>query len=94
MALKYRIVYNENSKPRRTHTQHTTVKHLIPGILVALIIAFLAISPHRSKFVQLLLPGDPTVTTNALQEFSNTLSRGESLSSALDVFCETVMEQR
>ena len=94
MALKYRIEYNVNSKPSKSRTNHTLAKYLIPGLLAALIIVILAISPHQAKFLQLILPGDPTVTTNALQEFSNTLSRGESLSSALDVFCEAIMEQR
>lgn len=94
MALRYRIVYSANSQLCKSKKRHTKTKYVISGLLAVFITIILAISPYRAKFIHFILPGDPVVTTNALQKLSETLGRGESLSNALDAFCETIMDER
>ena len=94
MSLRYRIIYDKNSKYSIKRAHPFKLKYLISGCFILLIIAVLLIPSYRTKICEKLLPGGSVVTTNALQEFSNTIDRGESLSNALDAFCETIMDAR
>ena len=94
MSLKYRIVYDDHSKYIKQRKTTPNAKIYIPSLLLILIVLMLLFSPYQASIYEFFLPGDAKVTTNALYEFSAMLDRGETLTNALDTFCETIMFNR
>lgn len=92
MALKYRIQYDKISPHKHNADCKKTVRFLYILLIFAVII-LLVISPSgKLRPHNLLLPGDPNITSKALRELSVSLDRGEELFDALDAFCQTIMD--
>lgn len=94
MALKYRIEYD-------TYTRYQTGKagkglkmFCLYSLILASIILMLVYAPNSSFLYRLILPGEPAVTADALEQMSREISSGAALSEALDVFCVAVMDAR
>ena len=94
MALKYRIEYGNYSRYQKSKTFKMLTSYLCPLILCVALLLYIAYSHYPSQIYELILPGDPAVTTDAFRQLSESLDRGEALSDALDVFCETIMDAR
>lgn len=94
MALKYRIVYGSYSRYQKRSIFNKPIQYLFPLLLCAAFVLCLVYSPDHSKYYELLLPGDPAVTTDAFRQLSDAIRSGETFIDALDVFCETVMDVR
>ena len=94
MAVKYRIEYEGYSLYPKKNTLARILLHLLPWLACASIIALLFYLPEEAKLRDLLLPGDPAVTTDAFVQLSESLDQGESLSAALDVFCHAILDVR
>lgn len=94
MSLKYRIVYDNHPKYSKKHNVSIKTRHYVSTLIIILIALSLLFSPFVTHIYDIILPGNPDVTRNALHEFSNTIDRGESLVSALDVFCNAIISNR
>ena len=94
MSLKYRIVYDTSPRYKNRTILQRCTPYLLPLLLCAVFIYCLLTSSDPTKFHNLLLPGDPAVTIHAFQQLSEEISNGETVSNALGVFCETVLEVR
>lgn len=94
MALKYRIVYNSCPRYEKNYKIKRIPIHLLAITLVIILGFFLTCSADRLKLYEIMLPGDPVVTTNALHQFSDAVDQGMSLSEALDAFCSTIMNDQ
>ena len=94
MALKYRIEYGNYSRYQKSNTFKMLAHYLCPVILCVALLLYIGYSHNLSQIYELILPGDPAVTTDAFRHLSESLDRGEALSDALDVFCETIMDTR
>lgn len=63
------------------------------AILIAiLILTLIGVTDSYNILRQALLPGDPNVTFNALQDFSNSVKAGESVSDSITAFCREIIE--
>jgi hypothetical protein len=94
MPLKYRVTYDEFPKYQKTTVISKLKPYILPSIVSIGLLLYLLLSPNSSKLNGFFLPGDPSVTTDALCQLSEAVGRGEPLVDALDVFCETVMAVR
>lgn len=94
MALKYRIVYDDYSQYKKTFRQTKFPRALLTLLLCSAIILLMISTNGDHSILEMLLPGDPSVSAKAFLNLSEDLSRGEAISSALDAFCETIMYTR
>ena len=92
MALKYRIIYNSCPRYEKKNKAKRTIRHLLVITLAIVLVFYLTCSSERLKLYELILPGDPVVTTTALHQLSNAVDQGLPLSDALDAFCNTIMD--
>ena len=91
MAMKYRIEYDEFSR-YQNKSGFSRLKTYIVGVALCVVLAVLLLYPPAlGVLYDLILPGNPTVTISALQELSEALDDGASLSDAVDVFCHAVI---
>ena len=60
-------------------------------ILSALLIAVCIVPQFRVYLRDLILPGDPAVTADALEEMVDAIGRGESVQAALTEFCRDIL---
>ena len=90
--MSYQIIYD--SKDRHIANKQKKRRHtgLIVCILGILVLGILRFSSWGSALWQYMIPGDPEVTTEAFQNFSVSLQNGQSLSDAVFVFCNTVIQ--
>ena len=90
--MSYQIIYDSkdkhiaNKQNRRRHTGLTVC------ILSILILGILRISGWGDALWQYMIPGDLAITTEAFQNLSDSLQNGQSLSDAVFVFCDTVIQ--
>ena len=90
--MSYQIVYDSkdmhiiNKPKKRSHTG------LVVCILGILMLGILRFTSWGNAIWQYMIPGDPVVTTEAFQNLSDSLQNGRSLSEAVFVFCETVIQ--
>ena len=61
-------------------------------LIVILILALIGATDGYSILRQALLPGDPDVTINALQDLSNGMKSGESFRDSITAFCREIVE--
>lgn len=94
MALKYRIEYGNSSRHPKNKTFKILAPYLCPLILCGALLLYTVYSHNSPRIYELFLPGDPAITTDAFRQLSESLGRGDALSDALDVFCETIMDAR
>lgn len=94
MALKYKIVYGNDTRYRQPRRIHTVARYLAAVFLCIVVVILAVLPPVKNKLYDLFLPGSPAVTSDALCQLAEALGRGEALTDALDVFCNTVMETR
>lgn len=92
MALKYRIDYGSYSRYKKCNLRNRFRLYVPLLLICAVLVFYYFYSPSDANICEVILPGDPIVTTDAFQRLYNALSRGEALTDALDVFCKTVME--
>lgn len=94
MSVKYRIEYETYSVYQKTRGFGKIPWQMITLFLCVAGVSLLLYLPTSIKLRDLFLPGDPAVTADALRELSNALDNGTSLSSAMDVFCDAIMDVR
>ena len=94
MARKYQIVYDSYARYEKRNIHKKILPYLRPSMLCIAFILSLCCSPKAINLRELLIPGDRSITTEAFQQLTEAIKSGETLSHAVDVFCETVMEQR
>jgi hypothetical protein len=92
MALKYTIVYGDYSRYHQKRSNKKLARNLSKLLLSIAFVTFVVCSPVKNKLYNLFLPGEPTVTMDALNHFVEALDSGETLLDAFDVFCQTVMD--
>lgn len=90
--MSYQIIYDSkdmhiaNKRKKRRHTG------LMVCILSILMLGILRISGWGETLWQYMIPGDPEITAEAFQNLSDSLQNGHSLSDAVFVFCNTVIQ--
>lgn len=94
MARKYQIVYDSYACYEKKKIAKHFLAYLFPLLLCIIFISYLAHTEKDINIPKLLMPGDASITTAAFQQLTEAIKSGETLSEALDVFCETVMEHQ
>lgn len=91
--MGYRIDYPQGSKTQR---QKAPSSRVIPFTILFFLLFLLCTirfwQQGAETLREFLLPGDPVVTAAALQDFTQALKAGESLSHAFTVFCQQVID--
>ena len=90
--MSYQIVYGSEKKPPEHPGKHSLRTSLAAGILLIVLVGTLRFTGIGTMLWQKLIPGDPEVTTAAFQNMTEYLRNGRSISDAVVVFCETVIE--
>ena len=92
--MGYRVDYSPVRKVR--NAEKRTLRLPALTMLFFLLFVFLVLSfwPRGSVLLrEILIPGDPDITVQALEAFARNLRSGEELSGALEVFCRTIVKE-
>ncbi len=97
--MGYQISYCQTGMKKRKKWRIPEFKinktHLLGGCCVLLCILLLTVSviPQFRLFLRnLILPGDPDVTANALEQMVDAIGAGESVQTALTEFCRNILK--
>lgn len=83
--MGYRITYGEQTRKR------LPVRHVALGCLAVLAVLALILPSGREVIRDILLPGDPAVTLDALHGMAEDLSQGISIGEAVTTFCGEII---
>lgn len=90
--MSYQIIY----QPENLHiTKKNKKQHNfwpMVCVIIVLIFGFLHFSGWGDVLRQYMTPGDPDVTAAAFQNMTDSLQQGQTVSDAISVFCETVLQ--
>ena len=86
--MGYRIAYD----PSRKEKFYTTKSKRVPRWLIMAILTAGAIAVFGDHIAELLLPGDPQVTSAALSTLVEDLRAGDTFSDAITAFCTHIVE--
>ena len=91
--MGYRVEYGPVKKVRGLERRISRVSSLIA---VCLLLFFLLVGyfwPEGADVLQkLVFPGDPVVTASALEDLTENLRSGDSLSECMSTFCVQILE--
>ena len=89
--MAYKIEYGAADEPLK---QKTRMRNFgIVALILVLVIAAVAVKSIGLPFVQeVLLPGDPAVTTLALDALAEDIREGVSIIKALETFCKEIVD--
>ena len=90
--MSYQIIYDSPKEYIESTGRKNARTGLTVGILAILALCVLRISGLGTALWQALIPGDPAVTAAAFQNMTSGLQNGQSISDAIFVFCETVIQ--
>lgn len=94
MAVKYRIEYDIYDQYQKKSRFKKLYKGLFTVLLLGTVLMLIFWTPAMNVVQEVLVPGDFTVTTDALQQMSDALDTGASFADAMDVFCDAIMDVR
>lgn len=91
--MGYRIQYGQTAKKeiieeRTVSKKQNVMRYILITVIIAAVIASCTKIDAVRKF---LLPGDPTVTQNALTAFAENVRAGEPVSQAITTFCREII---
>lgn len=88
--MGYKIVYGGQIHPRK---KKVSLKKLATAfILLSLVAAAITVKTVGLPWVeQVLLPGDPRLTSQALADLADSIRQGTSLWQALETFCREIV---
>ena len=92
--MSYRISYSSVSIPEHVSASQTAKKRAVLRLLIAVIICVIGVcvlKGHTDTILNLVLPGDPEVTKNAIEIMSDEIKAGSSLKDAIVAFCEEIV---
>lgn len=90
--MGYQIIYDAKDKHFIKKPKKARRTGIVICILSVLTLGILRFSGWGDTLWQYMLPGDPAVTTEAFQNLAESLKDGQSLSDAVYVFCDTVIQ--
>ena len=90
--MSYQIIYDTADMCRSRKSKNRQNPLLMVCIFSIALIGFLRISGWWDTLWQNLIPGDPAVTTVAFQNMTENIQQGQSISDAIFVFCESVIQ--
>lgn len=91
--MGYRIQYEYSAVKKSLNEQTTRYKsflYVIACLCVCCVIAFAAMR-YRNMIWNLMLPGDPEITRNALSMLSENIREGMPVKEAIEVFCKEIL---
>jgi len=94
MGMKYRITYDAYPQYEKKRSYRKLTHYLFSFLVCGVLIVVLITSSNTGKLYESILPGDPAVTTEAFHQLSAAMESGETLTKALAIFCETIMDAR
>lgn len=92
--LSYRIQYG-NYPQYKTKANLTLKKRMpliISAVAVVMILIFIVVPQIKAGLLDLLLPGDASVSGNAITAFAEDLKAGVSVGEAITEFCRFVIQ--
>ena len=90
--MSYQIVYGSEKKPQKQPGKHSLRTGLTAGIILIALMGVLRFTGIGTMLWQKMIPGDPEITTAAFENMTEYLRNGRSISDAVVVFCQTVIE--
>lgn len=97
--MGYQISYGQSGARKTRKSKLPTIMfdktHLLASCCVLLCILLLAVCviPQFRLFLRnMILPGDPDVTANALEQMVDAIGAGESVQTALTEFCRNILK--
>ncbi len=91
--MGYTVEYNPELTKRYPTEKYQSKKTPIILIVSLILIIGLYITTRESIY-QLMIPGDPQVTTAAFSEMMDQIAAGESLKDSFFAFCEDIISHR
>lgn len=89
--MGYKIIYGSvKAEPKKP--QNASVTAVTLAICAGILCGSLWIAGKDSRIRDLLIPGDPQVTTAAFSEMVVQLQNGTGFSDAITVFCERILD--
>ena len=85
--MSYCIRYEKKVHPWQKRNHHRKGMMVIASLCLILLL----IGCFGLEKMQLLLPGDPSVTAQALDNMTEALSSGDSLKDAIVTFCQEIL---
>lgn len=90
--MGYRIEYDSGTAVKgAVHRSMLKTRRILILLTAVVVTAFLVLPTVRRSLRDLLLPGDDTVTAQALQGLVEDLRAGEPVSEAMEVFCREII---
>lgn len=90
--MGYRVEY-QMEKTKKTDARPGRFPVMLGACLLAFLLLVNGLWPRGAQMLrELLLPGNPSVTVAALEDFAQELKAGETLESALESFCRKVID--
>ena len=83
--MAYRITYD-------TFKMKRVIKRKIGAGIWLVTAAIISVCFFANRKTDFLLPGDPQVTSAALEQFAEDLQTGQGLSDAVTAFCQHIIE--
>ena len=94
IAMAYRIVYETGMGIKTGQHRNTLRMWVMTGVVLLLFTAMTAAfwPEGREVLMEMLLPGDPEVTWNALETMATQLRSGEAIGDAVMGFCRDIVD--
>lgn len=91
--MGYRIDYGPVKKVRGLEKRTSRLAALTGLFFLLFVITVCCFWPEGvAELRQILLPGDPAVTTSAMEELADSLRTGEEIFDSLRTFCARILE--
>jgi len=92
--MGYRVEYQSVRKVRGVEKRTSSLPALIGLCLMLFLLLVGSCWPRGAQVLRgLVMPGNPSVTAAALEDFALELKAGEALPSALEGFCRRVIQE-
>ena len=90
--MGYRVEY-QMEKTKKTDARPGRFPVMLGACLLVFLLLVSGLWPRGGEVLRgVLLPGNPSVTVAALEDFAQDLKAGETLESALESFCRKVID--
>lgn len=88
--MGYKITYGPAREKRKAQPVRIRPVHIWLGIMILAV--FVRLIGYGDDIMKLILPGDPAVTAAALENITQELTAGESISDAFSEFCQEIVD--
>lgn len=90
--MGYRIQYGGGYSKEELAAPEKRRPTALVGSIIAIMVVVYVLSGHKDAMQKVLIPGDPTITKEAVTAFSENVKGGMSVGEAFTDFCFEILE--